>query len=440
MVFYDVQEFGGLEEYAVNLAIGLQEQGHSVSIFSAAWAPTDNQYVRRSRENDVLFIQPPRWISEPASDWATKERILSVFVGLFRPLTFLLGVGVFIIKRRSWGSSQTSAQNWLQGQLMNRIIGPDRRKALARLLLNWWRFRWSPDLFHIHGYTTNLLFAIDWAHAKDIPVVYEEHQTPDAQFDWWKDFQQSINKADRVIAVSQKSAQALHDVCGVTQPIIVRQPLLSDPLASGWKRNNLRQSGEDSLVITTIARLYVTKGLNYLLKAAALVKATHPRAQFRVYGDGELREELLAYADQLGLDGEQIFVGAFTSREELSRIMAETDIFLLSSVLEGQPLVLVEAMAYGCPIVATSVGGIPELIHDGLNGFLCNPADPECLAQKIRQLINDPELRSRLTQAARLSYEQSPFQRRAVSDFFISLYDDVLRHRKEFVVVNPSNS
>jgi glycosyltransferase involved in cell wall biosynthesis len=160
------------------------------------------------------------------------------------------------------------------------------------------------------------------------------------------------------------------------------------------------------------------------------VKATHPSAQFKVYGDGPLRQELLAYAGQLGLDGNAILVGPFTTREELSHIMAQTDIFVMSSILEGQPLGVVEAMAYGCPIVTTSVGGIPELIKDGVNGLLCMPGDPACLAQKIRALIEDPALRTRLGHAARHSYEQGPFQPAAVCDHFISIYQHVLRQER----------
>jgi glycosyltransferase involved in cell wall biosynthesis len=136
-------------------------------------------------------------------------------------------------------------------------------------------------------------------------------------------------------------------------------------------------------------------------------------------------------ATRLGLDGKSIFPGAFTTREQLTQIMTHTDIFLLSSVLEGQPLVIVEAMAYGCPIVTTNVGGIPELIQDNVNGLLCSPEDPECLAQKIKLLIDDPALRQRLGQAARKSYEQSPFQPQAVSSRFIAVYGEVLAEREK---------
>lgn len=429
MVLYDPQEFGGLEEYATTLAVGLQQQGHQTSVLSATWVPANNQYMLRLRENGVPIIQLPRWLSYPASHWDTKEQILAAILWLLTPLSYLLGMARYLSGKRSWGESLTSAHGWLRGKLLTRFIGPDRRQPLTRLLLAWWRIRWHPDLLHIQGYTDSLLFVIEWAHSVGIPVVYEEHQTPDAQFDWWKGFQQSINKASLVVAVSEKSAQALSAVCGVTQPIVVRSPLLPDPIVAGWRKDSLIQRSDKALFITTVARLDIAKGLNYLLEAIVKVKQAHPAAQFRVYGDGRLREDLLNYADQLGLDGDAIFVGAFTRREELTKIMANTDIFVMSSILEGQPLGVVEAMAYGCPIVVTSVGGIPELIEEGVNGLLCEPKDSECLARKICTLIEDPVLRNKLGHAARRSYEIGPYQPASVCDHFVSIYQNVLQQR-----------
>ena len=313
MVSYDMQDFGGLEEYAVNLAIGLKQQGQAVSWLSAAWVSPQNQYARRLKDADIPLVQPPEWISKPASDWDTKERILRGLMLILSPLTFFLGLGLSLLKRRPFNQAWTSSHNWLKGRLMDGFIGTDYRKPVGRLLLNWWNWRWHPEMIHIQGYTTTLLFVIDWAHARGIPVAYEEHQTPDPQFNWWKGFESTINKADRVIAVSEKSAEGLREVCKVTRPIVVRNPLLSDPYPSGWQKD-YNHKNDRPFTITTVARLYVTKGLTYLLDTAALVKKTHPNVQFKVYGEGELRDELLAKADGLGLDGKSIFVGAFTSR------------------------------------------------------------------------------------------------------------------------------
>lgn len=426
MVFYDMQEFGGLEEYAVALAIGLEAQNHHVSVFSCAWIPPHNQYLARLRDANIHVIQPPKWVSLPVSDWPTKERIVEFLLSLVGPLVYLLGFGLGIVKKRSFKVARQSARNWLQGQFL-RIIGPDWRKSIAKPLLSIWKRVWNPDVMHLQGYTTNLLFAIEWGYRNNVPVVYEEHQTPDPMFNWWQNVQVSLNRATIVVAVSEKSAEALREVCGVTQPISVRSPLMVDP----QNCHNGKPSGLQDKVFTvsTFARLYETKGLNFLLDTAAQVRARYADIVFKVYGDGPLRDKLLAYASDLGLDGSSIFVGAF-NHWELSDIMAQTDVFLMSSVLEGQPLALVEAMAYGCPIVATKVGGIPELIQDGVNGYLCPPRDPACLADKVIMFYENPSLREQMGVAARGSYEQGPFQPDAVSQELTAIYREAVQLKK----------
>ena len=429
MVSYDMQDFGGLEEYAVNLAIGLKQQGHEVLYMSAAWVNPENQYADRLRNSSIRLVQPPKWISHLASDWITKEHILHATMLFLNPLTFLMGLGLSILKRRAPRQAWTSAYNWTKGLLMDNIIGYDYRKHVARILLNLWNVRWHPDVLHIQGYTTSLLFAIDWAYSKGVPVAYEEHQTPDPQFNWWKGFESTINKANRVIAVSEKSAEGLRNVCKVTRPIVVRNPLLPDPYRED-QLMEVSRSNDRVFTITTVARLYVTKGLTYLLDAAALVKEKYPDVVFKVYGEGELRGELIKKAEMLGLDGDNIFSGSFTTRAELTRILMQTDIFLLSSILEGQPLAIVEAMAHGCPVISTAVGGVPELITDGVNGLLCPPEKPQCLADKIYLLLEDEKLRQRLGNASRAFYKKSPFGVRAAAEHFLSVYGEMIEEKK----------
>lgn len=430
LLSYDMQDFGGLEEYAVNLAIALKQLGNEVSYLSCAWVAPENQYAHRLKANGIPLIQPPRWISDLASNWTVKEKVLRGMMVILSPLTFLAGAALSLFKRRPFRAAWTSAYNFLKGKVMSATLGRDQRPQVGRWLLNRWRADQRPDILHIQGYTTTLLFAIEWANAHGLAVVYEEHQTPDPQFNWWLGFENKINLADRVIAVSEKSAEGLREVCKVTRPIAVRGPLLSDPLDGTWQREYAQLSSRP-FTITTTARLYVTKGLTYLLDAAALVKQTHPEVKFNVYGDGDLRDELLAKAERLGLDGKSMFLGSFSGRDELTRIMTNTDIFLLSSILEGQPLVIVEAMAYGCPIVSTNVGGIPELIRDGVNGLLCPPENPQCLAEKLNLLIEDAELRKKLGHAARAFYVQSPFEAKTAGAHFLHVYVEAVEERKQ---------
>ena len=211
MILTDMNEFGGAEEIATTLATSLQKQGHQICVMVTGWVPPDNQYLVRLREGEVEFVQWPSWLLLPATHWPTRQRILAAAMGVLVPLVYLLAGGLFLLRPGSWTQSRTSAYNWLRGQL-SRFLTPDRRRQLTRLLLNYWRLSWRPDLLHIHGYTDSLLFVIDWAHEKKLPAVYVENQTPDAQFDWWKDFQQSINQAAVVVAPSERSAQALRNV------------------------------------------------------------------------------------------------------------------------------------------------------------------------------------------------------------------------------------
>ena len=427
MVFYDMQDFGGLEEYAVTLSIELHKRGHAVSVLSTAWVSPENQYLHRLRDNGIGFVQIPKWISQPASNWQTKEKILDVITWLFSPVILILGLPLMVGQRKSFADALRSARNWFRGQVMNRVIGPDRRRPLTRIMLQLWKIVWRPDILHVQGYTSasSLMFVIDWAHSNNIRSVYEEHQTPDPQFNLWTDYQNTINKADVVVAVSEKSAEGLRELCGVTQPIMIQGPLVPDPVMTGWKSETGRIE-TDAIMLTTVARLGPLKGLPFLLDAFKKIREKHPATRLKVYGEGPLREMLLSHAAQLGLDGNEIFVGAFVDHKDLDRIMQATDIFVLPSILEGQPVSLVEAMSYGRPIVATTVGGIPELIEDGVNGLLCDPSDPDALAQKVCKMIEEPDLRSRLGDAARKSYELGPFQPSSVCDNFTSIYGKVL--------------
>lgn len=417
-VIYDFQELGGLEEYAVALAIALRQDGHDVRVVSTAWASPANQYVMRLREAGIEILQPPKLLSELMSDWDTKDGIVRGVAALLSPFAYLLAAPLAIARRQAYAAALASSKGRIASAL-GKLIQPDRRRPYIRWILDRLRRDWNPEVLHVQGYTSNLLFVNEWADEKGVALVYEEHQTPDPRFGWWTSFGESVNKATRVVAVSEISAEALRTVCGITRPIVVRSPLLEDPISPGWRRTGSRETG--AIRIVAVARLYVTKGLGYLLEAVAEIAKDHPGVELRIHGDGLLRDELHAQARGLGLDADSIFAGPFR-KEQLRDIMAEADLFAMPSILEGQPLALVEAMAFGCPIVVTKVGGIPELIVHGENGLLCEPANVPELTACIRRMIEDPTLRERLGAAARASYEQGPYQPGALSRQLSEIY------------------
>ena len=142
-------------------------------------------------------------------------------------------------------------------------------------------------------------------------------------------------------------------------------------------------------VVGVVGRLAWKKGIRYLLEAAPRVLESAPDATFVIVGDGPLREELEAQAQALGIRDRVMFLG---SRRDTLELLSGFDVFVLPSVIEGMSNALLEAMAVGLPVVATSVGGNSEVVVDGQTGFLVPAADPGSMAAAIVKLLHAPEM------------------------------------------------
>lgn len=143
-------------------------------------------------------------------------------------------------------------------------------------------------------------------------------------------------------------------------------------------------------VIGTAGRLVPVKGYDTLLETAQLVCASHPETVFVLAGDGPLRSELEAKCKELNLSDNFKFLGF---RHDIIDLTNMLDIFIMSSHNEGIPVILLEAMSMAKPVVATSVGGIPEVIQDGKAGFLVSPGDPQALCRACLKLLENDELK-----------------------------------------------
>lgn len=150
---------------------------------------------------------------------------------------------------------------------------------------------------------------------------------------------------------------------------------------------------EDSLVVGIVGALAPHKHHQNFLEAAAIVKKAMPDVRFLIVGDGALREELERSAAARGLGADVIFTGF---RQDALEITKGLDIFVLCSYLEGLGTAILDAMALGRPVVATEVGGIPEIVLHRKNGLLVPPRDPQGLAAAILKLAKNPELRDRM--------------------------------------------
>lgn len=141
--------------------------------------------------------------------------------------------------------------------------------------------------------------------------------------------------------------------------------------------------------------------------------AKEPAARFVIVGDGVLRPKVEQQAFALGIADRVLFTGW---RRDLPHIYADLDALALSSDNEGTPVSVIEAMAAGCPVVATRVGGVPDLITDGETGFLVPPSDAQALAAAILRVLRDQEAAGRMGRTARAFVRQRFTTKRLITD------------------------
>ncbi|OGZ95175.1 MAG: hypothetical protein A3I44_03750 [Candidatus Sungbacteria bacterium RIFCSPLOWO2_02_FULL_51_17] len=153
-------------------------------------------------------------------------------------------------------------------------------------------------------------------------------------------------------------------------------------------------------IAVTAGRLITQKGHTYLLRAAEEMQALHPEVKFRIviFGEGRLRDALMRETAERGLADAVLMPGVWPTAD----IMALADVFVLPSLWEGLPVVLVEAMAAGKPVVTTRVSGAWELVEDGKSGFVIEPKDVSGLREKMFLLLFDADLRRRYGDAAKV--------------------------------------
>ena len=199
---------------------------------------------------------------------------------------------------------------------------------------------------------------------------------------------------DAIITLSPKQRQEILDY-GIGRPEKVHaiglgldlQAFVNCETVRGQLRQELQVDCEVPLV-GIVARLVPVKGFSYFLKAAKLVLQSSPNCVFVIVGDGELREALEQEAEELGIREQIRFLGF---RRDLPEIYADLDLVVLSSLNEGLPVTLIEAMSAGKPVVATKVGGVGDLVPHGQAGFLVPPQDSSALAEAIVRMVALPQ-------------------------------------------------
>jgi len=223
----------------------------------------------------------------------------------------------------------------------------------------------------------------------------------------------SFEGYDVSIAVSAAVAERMRGTCprviysGVTLPQVSKAP---SHIASS------------RTVVGAASRLVDLKGLVYLIRAAASLANRVPSIRFEIAGAGPAIGALEHEVKRLELDRWVTFLGW---RDDLGEILRNWDIFVQPSLTEGLGIAALEAMAAGLPVVASAVGGLPEIVEEGRTGWLVAAAAPELLADRIYRLTIDPELRASMGAAGRARVRQS-FSSEVMVGAVTRLYDDLL--------------
>ena len=229
----------------------------------------------------------------------------------------------------------------------------------------------------------------------------------------------SARDYDAVVTVSQAVANRVVDgpsrviYAGVAVPP-------GDPAA-------LRPRPTSELILGTAGRLVELKGIEYLFRAVAALRREFPALRVEIAGSGPERQKLETAAARSGLGDCVAFLGWV---RDLTSVLPRWDVFVMPSLEEGFPIAALDAMAAGLPVVATSVGGVPELIEDGKTGWLVPPRDTEALAFRIRLLLRNPEMRWKMGRAG-YTRVRDRFDASQMVENFGRLYDELLCGTKE---------
>jgi glycosyltransferase involved in cell wall biosynthesis len=219
----------------------------------------------------------------------------------------------------------------------------------------------------------------------------------------------TCKKVTKIIAVSRFTAENIINEYGVLPSKVAVIPNAVDanrfnPNVDGRHLRKKWQFHSDPLVIY-VGRLAPTKGLNYLIEAFANVHRDFPDAKLILIGDGTMKSELMKMSRKLNLESAIKFAGR-VSDDDLPRIYAAADLVVLPSLIEGCGLVLLEAMATSKPCVATTVGGIPEVVVNGETGILVPPRDSSALYKAICMILEDRSLSRKFGDAGRRRVEK----------------------------------
>lgn len=289
-------------------------------------------------------------------------------------------------------------------------------------------------VIHAHyaiPHATAAILARDMAQVKPRPVVVTTLHGTDVTLvgldrAYLRTTQYSIENSDLVTAVSKYLADYTRNQMGVRRSIQVI-PNAVDHNRFSPKENpqlRLRYAHPDEKLLLHISNFRPIKRIEDVIRVFAQV-SEKVGSRLLMVGDGPDRSRAFELASELGISGRVSFLGSFPRIEDL---LAVCDLFLLPSTQESFGLAALEAMASGVPVIASNIGGIPEVVQDGVNGFLFNAYDVNSMAEAAIKLLSNPELHQQFSRAARACAVKK-FSEARIVPMYMKAYEEALGRR-----------
>lgn len=305
---------------------------------------------------------------------------------------------------------------------------------LLRGVSQWWKIirEFQPAVIHSFLFHTNLLARLTKIARRDLSVISGLRTVYTVQ-----DYGRSYGVLERLthpldtfyVANSQPGMQSVIHTMRLPERKIVVIPngleQFDYPIDRDSERNVIRSEfgfTNDHGIVGIVAQLRPPKRHDLLIQSIAKLNQRFPSVRLLIIGQGDIEPSLRELSSQLGVAGKVVFAGY---RSDARRILLALDVFALPSVVEGQPVSILEAMDASLPVVATRVGGIPDIVVEGETGFLVEPGNLESFTASLERLLSSPELRLKMGQSGKQRV-QKYFSAEAMAEQFQRLYEKCL--------------
>lgn len=286
-------------------------------------------------------------------------------------------------------------------------------------------YEWKPDIIHTHPAGKLVISWLEKKYHTDIPIIATEWTTPGAETKHWyqPELPQLINFIDAFIATCEASYQ------GITNYHKYKGDIKIIPHLVDFPENNEFPLKSNNLSVGCISRLSVEKGLDFLLGAFAKLTLDFPTSKLHIYGHGDDEKRLQELTSCLNIYDKVVFEGVYEPFVGIDKVARQHNIFVQPSLYESIPTTILELMARKRCIVATKVGGIPELFADHNAGILVEKANTEDIYLNLKKIICNTDIMEIISNRAYQVFS-SKYKNDESFKKILELYQETINHKK----------